>query len=50
MCRRARIEGYKTNHYLRATTATHLFRAGVDEQLIMERNLESGWCAQLQTN
>ena len=28
---------YKTNHSLRATTATRLLHAGVDEQLIMER-------------
>ncbi len=37
MCKRAGITGYKTNHSLRATTATRLFQAGVDEQLIMER-------------
>ena len=33
----ANITGYKTNHSLRATTATRLYHAGVDEQLIMER-------------
>ena len=37
MCKAAGIEGYKTNHSLRATTATRLYQAGVDEQLIMER-------------
>ena len=37
MCKTAGIIGYKTNHSLRATTATRLFHAGVDEQLIMER-------------
>ena len=37
MCKAAGITGYKTNHSLRATTATRLFQAGVDEQLIMER-------------
>ena len=37
MCKDAGITGHKTNHSLRATTATRLFHAGVDEQLIMER-------------
>ena len=37
LCKSAGIEGYKTNHSLRVTTATRLFQAGVDEQLIMER-------------
>ena len=37
MCKRAGIDGFKTNHSLRATAATRLFQAGVDEQLIMER-------------
>ena len=37
MCKSAGIEGFKTNHFLRVTTATRLFQAGVDEQLIMER-------------
>ena len=37
MCQAAGITGFKTNHSLRATTATRLFHAGVDEQLIMER-------------
>ena len=37
MCKAAGITGYKTNHSLRTTTATRLFQAGVDEQLIMER-------------
>ena len=36
MCKAAGITGHKTNHSLRATTATRLFHAGVDEQLIME--------------
>ena len=31
------VKGHKTNHSLRATTATRLFHAGIDEQLIMER-------------
>lgn len=31
------IEGYKTNHSLKATAATRLFQAGIDEQLIMEK-------------
>ena len=37
MCKAAEIPGFKTNHSLRATTATRLYQAGVDEQLIMER-------------
>lgn len=37
MCREAGISGFRTNHSLRATTATRLYQAGVDEQLIMER-------------
>ena len=37
MCKLAGITGHKTNHSLRATAATRLFHAGIDEQLIMER-------------
>ena len=37
MCRTAGLEGFRTNHSLRATSATRLFSAGTDEQLIMER-------------
>ena len=37
MCNDAGIEGYRTNHSLRATNATRLFSAGADEQLIMEK-------------
>uniref|UniRef100_A0A1X7U6A4 ZMYM2-like/QRICH1 C-terminal domain-containing protein n=1 Tax=Amphimedon queenslandica TaxID=400682 RepID=A0A1X7U6A4_AMPQE len=33
----AGIEGYKTNYSLRVTTATQLFQAGIDEQVIMNR-------------
>jgi len=33
----AGVYGYFTNHSLRATNATRLFEAHVDEQLIMER-------------
>ena len=29
------MKGYKTNHSLRVTCATRLFRSGVDEQIIM---------------
>ena len=35
MCEKAGIDGYFTNHSLRATAATCLFEARVDEQLIM---------------
>ena len=31
------IDGYYINHSLKATAATPLFEAGVDEQLIMQR-------------
>jgi len=37
LCKKADIPGYRTNHSLRATTATRLYQAGVDEQLVMER-------------
>lgn len=36
MCQQAGIPGYHTNHSLRATTATHLYQAGVHEQMVME--------------
>ena len=36
ICRQAGITGYKTNHSLRATAATRLYQAGINEQLIME--------------
>uniref|UniRef100_A0A1I8GBN5 RNB domain-containing protein n=1 Tax=Macrostomum lignano TaxID=282301 RepID=A0A1I8GBN5_9PLAT len=37
MCTEAGINGRVTNHSLRATCATRLYHANVDEQLIMER-------------
>lgn len=37
LCKKAGISGLRTNHSLRATTATRLYQAGVDEQLVMER-------------
>ena len=37
LCSMAGIQGHKTNHSLRVTTATRLFHAWVDEQLIMKR-------------
>ena len=37
----AEIQGHYTNHSLRATSATRLFNAGVDEQLIMSRTSHS---------
>ena len=36
ICKAAGIQGFKTNHSLRATAATRLYHAGVDEQIIME--------------
>ena len=37
MCKAAGIKGFRSNHSLRATSATRLYAAGTDEQLIMER-------------
>lgn len=37
MCKEAGFDGYYTNHSLRATAATRLYAAGVDEQLIAEK-------------
>ena len=37
MCKAAEIPGFRTNHSLRATSATRLYAAGTDEQLIMEQ-------------
>jgi len=37
LCDSAGVQGYFTNHSLGASTATRLFEAGVDEQLIMLR-------------
>lgn len=37
LCKMAGIEGYFTNHSLRATATSRLYHAGVDEQLVMER-------------
>ncbi len=37
LCKTAGIEGFKTNHSLRATAATRLYELGVDEQMVMER-------------
>ena len=36
ICQAAGVDGFITNHSLRVKTATRLFRAGVDEQLIMQ--------------
>lgn len=37
LCQQAGVDGHYTNHSLRATAATRLFEAKVDEQLIMQR-------------
>jgi integrase len=37
MCKECGIQGYKTNHSLRATAATRLYMSGIDEQLVMEQ-------------
>ena len=36
MCTAAGVHGFKTNHSLRATAATRLYQAGVNEQIVME--------------
>ena len=36
ICKAAGIEGYKTNHSLRATSTSRLYHSGVDEQMVME--------------
>ena len=36
LCKSAGIEGYKTNHSLRATSTSRLCQSGVDEQLVMD--------------
>ena len=36
ICKAAGVPGFKTNHSLRATAATRLYHAGIDEQIIME--------------
>lgn len=40
ICKGAGIQGFKTNHSLKFTTDSHLYQAGVDEQLIMERTVQ----------
>ena len=40
LCRKAGISGYKTNHSLRVTAATRLFREGLDEQLIITDHVD----------
>ncbi len=37
LCKEAGLPGRHSNHSLRATSASHLYEAGVDEQLIQER-------------
>ena len=37
LCAAAGISGFKTNHSLRASTATRLYDSGIDEQLVMEQ-------------
>ena len=37
LCQLGGIQGFKTNHSLRATVTTCLYQSGVDEQLVMER-------------
>ena len=37
LCKQTGIQGYKTNHSLRATAITRLYESGVEEQQIMER-------------
>ena len=48
MCKAAEINGHKTNHSLRATATTEMFRSGAPEKLIQEwtghRSLEALRC------
>ena len=37
LCKSTGIPGYRTNSSFRASAATRLYQAGVDEQLVMER-------------
>ena len=37
LCKKAGIPGYKTNHSLRATTATRAVDMGLPDKLVMER-------------
>ena len=37
LCSKAGIKGFKTNHSLRATTASRLYHNGIGKQLIIER-------------
>lgn len=41
LCKATGITGYFTNHSLRATAATRLYSAGIDEQLISEKKRSS---------
>ena len=50
MCRSAGIQGYHTNHWLRVTSATQLYSAGMDEQLTMERTGHRGVCSYKRTS
>ena len=36
LCKAAGITGFRTNHSLRATAATRLYRSGIDEQMVVE--------------
>ena len=37
LCKLAGIQGFKTNHSLRATATSRLYQSSIDEQLMMER-------------
>lgn len=37
LCSKAGFKGFFTNHSLRATAATRLYNAGIDEQLVTEK-------------
>ena len=36
LCKKANLPGFYSNHSLRSTAATKMYRASIDEQLIME--------------
>ena len=50
MCKECGIDGYKTNHSLRATAATRLYESGIDEQLVKQKKNVSDILSKKQCN
>ena len=36
MCEKVRLEGHYSNHSLHGTCATHMYQAGIEEQVVTE--------------